>query len=136
MTYNNNMNKDPLLPPAELLAKYKDLGLGENLVELVREEQKHRHELQKKYLINYRLGQIFGFIIILFFLKSVFDLVRYDYKIEAYILSSILSISTLIIIMVLRFNNKVGLKNRIAAKKRFNNNNSKLKTYQRKYNKR
>ncbi len=133
MTYNN-INKDPLLPPAELIEKYKDLGLGENLVELVKVEQKHRHELQKKYLINYRLGQIFGFIIILFFLKSVFDLVKYDYKIEAYILSSILSISTLIIIAILRVNNKIGLKNRIAAKKRFTNNNSKLKNYQKKYN--
>ena len=133
MTYNN-INKDPLLPPVELLVKYKDLGLGENLVELVKEEQKHRHELQKKYLISYRLGQIFSFIIILFFLKSIFDLIKYGYKLEVYILASILSISTFIIIIFLRFNNKIGLKNRITAKKRFNNNKNKLKTYQKKYN--
>lgn len=133
MTYNNNTNRDPLLPPPELLMKYKELGLGENLTDLVKEEQKHRHELQKKYLINYRLGQFFGFFVILFFLKSVFDLVKMDYTIEAYILASILGLSTLVVILLLRINNKIGLKNRIAAKKRFNNNNNKLKTYQKKY---
>lgn len=123
MTYNNNTEKS-LLPSPELLSKYKELGLGDNLIKLVREEQKHRHSLQKKYLLTYRLGQLFGFILMLFFIKSVFDLVNKGFVKEAYFLSILFILSTLVIVIILRVNNKIGLKNRLADKRRLNSANS------------
>lgn len=141
MTYNNNSTEKNLLPSPEILSRYKELGLGEDLVKLVKEEQKHRHNLQKKYLLNYRLGQLFGFILMLFFLKSVFNLVEKGFTKEAYILSGVFILSTLVIVIILRVNNKIGLRNRLADKKRFNNMNNtynQQRTYQsqRRYNSR
>ena len=139
MTYNNynninNMEKE-LLPSPELLAKYKELGLGEDLAKLVKEEQEHRHNLQKKYLINYRIGQLFGFILILFFLKLVFGLVEKGFRTEAYVLSGVYVLSTLIIVIILRVNNRMGLRNRLADKRRMMNGNrpQQQRPYQRRY---
>lgn len=136
MTYNNNTEKE-LLPSPELLSRYKELGLGEDLVKLVKEEQVHRHNLQKKYLLNYRIGQLFGFILMLFFLKLVFGLVEKGFITEAYILSAIFALATLVIVVILRVNNKIGLRNRMADKRRMNNiannNRNQQRPYQRRY---
>lgn len=124
MTYNNNNTEKELLPPPELLTRYKELGLGENLVEIVKKEQEHRHNLQKKYLLSYRIGQLFGFILILFFLKLVFGLMEKGFKTEAYIFTGVFILATFIIVIILRVNNKIGLKNRLADKRRNNRNNN------------
>ena len=67
MSENSNLqNQDKVeafLPPVELIQKYEELGIGKDLVELVRDEQEHRHNIQKKYIMCYMLGQIASLIL-------------------------------------------------------------------------
>ena len=87
---NNNLNdnnkKDSLLPPPEILVKYEELGIGEDLINLIKKEQEHRHILQNKYFRVYLFGQILGFLTFLLFIYEIFKLVRIDYIREAYIM--------------------------------------------------
>ena len=55
---------DTTLPPAELLERYERVAKGssEELIKLLRIEQEHRHKLQRRYSISYRMGQIFSLI--------------------------------------------------------------------------
>lgn len=120
---------DAMLPPPELLERYKSLGFGDNLIDLVKIEQTHRHNLQKKYLLCYKLGQILGFIIIMFFFYSIFKLMNQNMRTEAYILSGIFSILTLIIVIFLRNNRN----NIILKKKNFSSQQRFVRPQQRPY---
>jgi len=55
---------DRTLPPAELLERYERVAKGSSteLIKLIKEEQEHRHKLQNRYLISYRMGQIFSLL--------------------------------------------------------------------------
>jgi uncharacterized membrane protein len=102
MNEKNNSKVEPLLPPPEVLDKYKELGFGENLVELVRIEQRHRHSLQKKYAANYRLGQLSGFLVALYFFIEIFRLINKGLDKQAYILTLILSALVLSVSLIIR----------------------------------
>jgi uncharacterized membrane protein len=55
---------DRTLPPVELLERYERVAKGSSteLIKLIKEEQEHRHKLQRRYLISYRMGQIFSLL--------------------------------------------------------------------------
>lgn len=55
---------DSTLPPVELLERYERVAKGSSkeLIKLVKDEQEHRHNLQRKYAISYRMGQIFSLL--------------------------------------------------------------------------
>ena len=70
--------KETLLPPPELLERYENIsaGLSKDLVELVKNEQLHRHKLQDRYLMHFRLGQIFGSLFLIYVVYSIFELAK------------------------------------------------------------
>jgi uncharacterized membrane protein len=55
---------DTTLPPVELLERYERVAKGSSteLIKLIKEEQEHRHKLQCRYSISYRMGQIFSLL--------------------------------------------------------------------------
>ena len=103
MINNNNLEqKDSLLPPPEILVKYQELGKGDDIIKLVKKEQEHRHLLQKKYQTNYRMGQLFGFILCALIIVNIFSLMKAGMKIESYIMLGIFSLLTIIICFITR----------------------------------
>ena len=103
MINNSNLEqKDSLLPPPEILVKYQELGKGDDIIKLVKKEQEHRHLLQKKYQTNYRMGQIFGFILCALIIINIFSLLKAGMKIESYIMLGVFSLLTIIICFVTR----------------------------------
>lgn len=106
MTNNIQEQKDSLLPPPEILVKYQELGINEDLLELVKIEQEHRHFLQKKYQLSYRMGQLFGFILSLIFMCGIFELIKNNNITEAYVISGIFVITLIILTILVRKNNK------------------------------
>ena len=103
MINNNNLEqKDSLLPPPEILVKYQELGKGDDIIKLVKKEQEHRHLLQKKYQTNYRMGQLFGFILCALIIVNIFSLLKAGMKIESYIMLGIFSLLTIIICFITR----------------------------------
>ena len=99
----NNMTqekKEILLPPPELLERYESIskGLSKDLVEIVKKEQMHRHELQDKYLFHFRLGQLFGSLFLLATIYGIFDLAKSGHCIPAYIMMAIFG---LLIVLIL-----------------------------------
>ena len=113
MSESNESKVDAMLSPPELLARYKEMGLGDNLVDLVKDEQKHRHSLQKKYFCAYILGQILGCGIIVFFLTNIFCLMKQGLKQESYILSLIFCCLMVIITYIIRSNRMMKRKQQI-----------------------
>ena len=107
---NNNLNnenrKDSILPPPEILVKYEELGIGEDLIDLIKKEQQHRHLLQKKYARIYFCGQIFSFILSMTFIYEIFKLVRMEYVKEAYILSGLFFVLIILVAIILRSEKK------------------------------
>ncbi|MDR0572332.1 MAG: hypothetical protein LBG48_05765 [Rickettsiales bacterium] len=101
---DKNNKLEPLLPSPEILERYKRLGFGENLVELVRVEQKHRHSLQRKYATSYRLGQFSGFLITLYCLVEIFRLINKGLDKQAYILTLVFSALVLLVSLIVRKN--------------------------------
>ena len=73
---NNVEQKDSLLPPPEIISRYKELGIDNDIIDLVKNEQEHRHILQNKYQNNYRMGQIFGFLLCALVIVNVFNLIK------------------------------------------------------------
>ncbi len=75
--YNPRYNKDTYseqnrglgLPSPALLESYEEIspGLADKLADLIKQEQKHRHEWENKYLKamarSGRMGQLFGLLI-------------------------------------------------------------------------
>lgn len=106
MISNTQEQKDSLLPPPEILVKYQELGINEDLLNLVKTEQEHRHVLQKKYQFSYRIGQIFGFILSLVFMLGIFRLINNSYIKEAYIISGIFAGLLIVLTMLVRKGNK------------------------------
>lgn len=98
----NNMQekKEMLLPPPELLERYESVskGLANNLVDLVKKEQEHRHRLQNKYLTHFRLGQLCGIAVVLYVVYEIFDLVKRGQTNIAYIMSGIFALMFLLIL--------------------------------------
>ena len=99
---NNENRKDSILPPPEILVKYEELGIGEDLIDLIKKEQQHRHLLQKKYARAYFCGQMFSFILSMTFIYELFKLVRMEYIKEAYILFALFAILIIVITIILR----------------------------------
>ena len=60
---NNQDKMDAFLPPVELIQKYEELGIGKDLISVVKDEQTHRHNIQKKYIMCYILGQIASLVL-------------------------------------------------------------------------
>lgn len=62
-----SMSSSPV-PPPEILEGYEKAvkGGGEWLLKYTKEEQKHRHDLNRLQLRYYSLGQIYGFVLGLF----------------------------------------------------------------------
>jgi uncharacterized membrane protein len=97
-----NNRIDSLLPPPEVLERYRELGMGENLVDLIRAEQKHRHALQNRYAISYRVGQITGMVAVLYYFYGVFNLIGRGLEKQAYTLTYILSGLVLLSVLIIR----------------------------------
>lgn len=114
----NNLNqerKDSLLPPPEILTKYEELGIGEDLIDLIQKEQEHRHNLQKKYLKAYRTGQLFSYLLSLVFLYGIFKLVKLDYVREAYIILSLFTVLIIAVTLIIRFDKKPNSRKNISS---------------------
>jgi uncharacterized membrane protein len=120
MNERNNNKIEALLPPPEVLEKYKELGLGGGLIELVKEEQKHRHLLQNKYAVSYRIGQIVSLIIILYYLYGTFKLISNDMERQAYILTGMIGFVVLTAVVLVRRRRDIVTKKRVD---RMSNNN-------------
>lgn len=74
------------LPSVELLKQYEKLGINEDLIKLVKQEQLHRHKLQNQYLLYFQLGQICSICLSLFVFTYVYKLMRLKLFKEASIL--------------------------------------------------
>ena len=126
MSLDNKDKIEAFLPPIELLKKYEDMGMGGDLIKLIKTEQEHRLSLQKKYYIQYMIGQLFGFVISMYFFYNIFKLVLADKSIHAYILSAIfLLLVTIIYIFSKKDCNQQQQQNKHNQKKQANNNNRK-----------
>ena len=95
--------KETLLPPPELLERYEGIskGLSKDLVELVKNEQIHRHKLQDKYLMHFRLGQIFGSLFLICVIYMIFDLAKNGNPTVAYFMTAIFGL--LIVLILLQY---------------------------------
>lgn len=98
----NNMQekRETLLPPPELLERYENIskGLSKELIELVKKEQEHRHKLQDKYLMHFRIGQIFGAIFLLYIISMIFELAKDGNIAIAYLMAGLFG---LLIVLIL-----------------------------------
>lgn len=97
---NTQEKKDSLLPPPELLERYEGIskGLSKNLIELVKKEQLHRQKLQNKYLMHFRLGQLFGSIFLIYVIYMIFNLAKSGYSTLACLMSVVFG---LLIVLIL-----------------------------------
>lgn len=121
MNNTSQERKETLLPPPELLERYENIskGLSKELVELVKKEQEHRHNLQNKYLTHFRYGQIFGSIFLIYILYMIFDLAQSGYVKLSYSLSVIFGILIILILMQYK-KDKLSAVIRNSAKKSYN----------------
>ena len=90
MNENNNVQHqdkaDAFLPPVELIQRYEELGIGEDLMSVVKDEQEHRHGIQKRYIFCYILGQITSFALTVLVFFGIYKLILSGLKTEAYTL--------------------------------------------------
>ena len=117
---NNSEQRDSLLPPPEIISRYKELGVGEDIIKLVKKEQEHRHILQNKYQNNYRMGQIFGFLLCSLVIINIFKLIRIGLVFESYIMLTSFSLLAVVICFLTR--TKIGIRRRTSLNNRKNNN--------------
>lgn len=117
---NNVEQKDSLLPPPEIISRYKELGIGNDIIDLVKNEQEHRHILQNKYQNNYRMGQIFGFLLCALVIVNVFNLIKMDLMVEAYIMLGSFSILTIMICFLTRTKGTIRKRNTTINNRRTN----------------
>ena len=101
---NNNNQKESLLPPPELLERYELIskGLSKELVNLIKKEQEHRHKMQKKYLMHFRIGQFFGCLFLITIIYGIFELIKNKDYLFAYITLAIFSFIILLILFQYR----------------------------------
>ncbi len=95
--------RETLLPPPELLERYENIskGLSKDLVDLVKKEQIHRHKLQDRYLMHFRLGQIFGSLFLIYIIYMIFDLAKTGNFTIAYLMSAMFGL--LIVLILLQY---------------------------------
>ena len=117
-----NEKVDAMQPPPELLERYKDLGYGENLVELIKEEQEHRHKLQNRYASAYRCGQFFSAIISAFTIYKIFELILIGKETQGYIMSGVFVGLVIIVSLINRINRGIITKKRLIRNNNNNNN--------------
>lgn len=117
---NNSEQRDSLLPPPEIISRYKELGVGEDIIKLVKKEQEHRHILQNKYQNNYRMGQIFGFLLCSLVIINIFKLIKIGLVFESYIMLISFSLLTVVICFLTR--TKTSIRRRTSLNNRKNNN--------------
>lgn len=93
--------KEILLPPPELLERYESIskGLSKDLVEIIKKEQMHRHELQDKYLMHFRFGQFFGAVFLIFVIYMIFDLAKSGNLTLAYSLTGVFGVLIFLILL-------------------------------------
>jgi uncharacterized membrane protein len=90
------------MPSPDILARYRNSGMARELLDFVRKEQEHRHELQLDYLLSYRRGQSFGFFLFLFSLWAMVTLVKSGHRAEAYTLGGALLLVVLAVNLAIR----------------------------------
>ena len=122
MNLDNKDKIEAFLPPIELLQKYEEMGMGGDLINLIKTEQEHRLNLQKKYCLQYKIGQFFAFVISMYFFYNIFKLILNDKSIHAYILSAIFLLFVAIIYIFSKRENNVQQQNKTNYKKQMNNN--------------
>ncbi len=95
--------KEILLPPPELLERYESIskGLSKDLVEIIKKEQIHRHKLQDKYLLHFRLGQLFGACFLIYVIYMIFDLAKNGNFAIAYLMVAMFGL--LIVLILLQY---------------------------------
>jgi len=125
--------KETLLPPPELLERYEEIskGLSKDLVELVKNEQNHRHKLQDAYLMHFRMGQAFGACFLLFVIYKIFEIANNGNLGMAYAMSAMFGL--LIVLILLQYK-----KDKLSAVMRNSNRNNynnarKYNNYRRNY---
>lgn len=126
--------RETLLPPPELLEKYENIskGLSKDLVELVKKEQLHRHKLQDKYLMHFRLGQIFGSLFLVYTIYMIFDLAKTGHFTVAYLMSAMFGL--LIVLILLQYKkDKLSAVIRNSNKTNNNTQNKRNNNYKRNY---
>ncbi|MDR2777358.1 MAG: hypothetical protein LBB24_01140 [Rickettsiales bacterium] len=99
---NDDSRENFLLPPPDILVKYKNSGMGRELIDFVRREQEYRHELEINRVLNHRIGQWLGFAVYLFFFGGIFRLVGQGHTEEAYIVSALFCSLVLVAILMTR----------------------------------
>lgn len=117
---NNSEQRDSLLPPPEIISRYKELGVGEDIIKLVKKEQEHRHILQNKYQNNYRMGQIFGFLLCSLVIINIFKLIKIGLVFESYVMLISFSLLTVVICFLTR--TKTSIRRRTSLNNKKNNN--------------
>lgn len=136
MNCNNQEKKETLLPPPELLERYEGIskGLSRDLIELVKREQEHRHNLQRKYFFHFRCGQIFGAMFLLYIIYMIFELARYGNFTLAYFMTAMFGLLIVLILMQYK-KDKLSAVIRNSVKSQQNSYNRRNGNYRR-YNKR
>lgn len=122
MNLDNKDKIEAFLPPIELLRKYEEVEMGGDLIKLIKTEQEHRLNLQRKYCFQYKIGQFFAFVISMYFFYNIFKLILNDKTIHAYILSAIFLLFVVAIYVFSRKENTVQHQSKINYKKQLNNN--------------
>lgn len=89
---NNQDKMDAFLPPVELIQKYEELGIGKDLISIVKDEQIHRHGIQKKYLTCYIFGQISSLILAAIVFLGIYKFMLNGLIIQAYIVLGVYAI--------------------------------------------
>ena len=100
MMHNTQEKRETLLPPPELLERYENIskGLSKELLDLVKKEQEHRHKLQDKYLMHFRIGQIFGAIFLLYIISMIFELAQQGNIAIAYLMAGLFGLLLVLIL--------------------------------------
>lgn len=122
----NNMQekRETLLPPPELLERYEGIskGLCKDLIELVKKEQEHRHKIQDRYFMHFRLGQIFGAIFLIYVISMIFALAKNGFLTEAYSMGSLFGVLIILILIQYRKDRTSGMMKNHNNNKHFNRN--------------
>lgn len=109
---DNSDRRDTLLPPAELLERYESIypDSTKELMDMARKEQKHRHSLQRKYLMQFRLGQLFGVIFTGYILFEIFRMLKMGMYVQGYVTLFVFAILIMQIIRVYRSDRNGGFR--------------------------
>ncbi len=129
---NIQEKKETLLPPPELLERYENIskGLSKELLELVKKEQEHRHKLQDKYLIHFRIGQIFGAIFLLYIVSMIFELAKTGNIAIAYLMAGLFGLLIVLILFQYKKDRIHGITRNLNRNNNSNRNYNNRRNYQ------